>query len=156
MFCDQCGTSLAPAARFCPSCGKSFVPAAPPQVPMRRVAGHVRTLGILWIVYSAFHLVPGLIVGSFSRWFPYFDADVRFPIHGLFRIIGGVLMIKGVVGVIAGIGLLDRRSWARILTIVLGFLSLIDIPFGTAIGIYTLWVLMPGTSETEYRQIARP
>jgi hypothetical protein len=123
---------------------------------MRRVAGHVRTLGILWIVYSALHLIPGLIVGSLSHWFRVFDADVPFPIHGLFRVIGGVLMAKGIAGIIAGIGLLDRRSWARILTIVLGFLSLIDVPFGTAIGIYTLWVLMPGTSEMEYQQMARP
>jgi hypothetical protein len=122
---------------------------------MRRVAGHVRTLGILWIFYSAFHMIPGLIVGSFSHWFP-FDRDIPFPLHGLFGFIGGMLMLKGIAGIIAGIGLMDRRSWARILAIVLGFLSLIHIPFGTALGIYTLWVLMPVTSEMEYRQMARP
>ena len=155
MFCDQCGTSLPPTARFCSTCGKSFAPAPPPQVPMRRVAGHVRTLGILWIVYSAFHMIPGLIVGSFSHWFP-FDRDIPFPLHGLFGFIGGVLMLKGIAGIIAGIGLMDRRSWARVLAIILGFVSLIHIPFGTALGIYTLWVLMPVTSEMEYRQMARP
>jgi hypothetical protein len=156
MFCDQCGTSLPPTARFCSTCGKAFALATPPQMPVRRVAGHVRTLGILWIVYSAFHLIPGLIVGSFSHWFRAWDIDTPFPFHGIFGVIGGMLMAKGIAGIIAGIGLLDRRSWARILVIVLGFLSLIHIPFGTAIGIYTLWVLMPGTSEMEYRQMARP
>jgi hypothetical protein len=34
-------------------------------------------------------------------------------------------------------------------------LNLIDMPFGTALGTYTLWVLLPRKSEEEYRQIAR-
>ncbi len=61
----------------------------------------------------------------------------------------------GVIGLIAGWGLYERRSWARILAIVLAFLSLFHPPFGTAIGIYTLWVLMPAASEAEYQRIAR-
>jgi hypothetical protein len=28
-------------------------------------------------------------------------------------------------------------------------------PFGTALGIYTLWVMLPNSSEMEYRQMAR-
>jgi hypothetical protein len=41
------------------------------------------------------------------------------------------------------------------LSIVLGCVSLItDIPLGTALGIYTLWVLLPAESEQEYRQLA--
>ena len=47
-------------------------------------------------------------------------------------------------------------SWARILAIILAFLSLIHVPFGTALGIYTLWVLLPASSEQEYQRIARP
>jgi len=41
------------------------------------------------------------------------------------------------------------------LAIVFGAISLIDIPFGTAIGIYTLWVLLPAESEQEYRTMSR-
>jgi hypothetical protein len=33
------------------------------------------------------------------------------------------------------------RSWGRILTFVVSILGLIDIPIGTALGIYALWVL---------------
>jgi hypothetical protein len=29
------------------------------------------------------------------------------------------------------------------------------VPFGTALGIYTLWVLLPGDSEQEYRRLSR-
>jgi hypothetical protein len=41
------------------------------------------------------------------------------------------------------------------LTLILGCINLIKLPFGTALGIYTLWVLLPAQSEEEYAQIAR-
>jgi hypothetical protein len=154
MFCDRCGTSLVPTARFCPTCGKSFSPVPPIRVPAPRVAGHIRTLAILWIVYSAIHLLPGLLLSSMPHWFPY-DAPFPFFFRGIFRMVSGILLVKGALGIIAGWGLLERQSWARILAIVLAFVSLIHMPFGTAIGVYTLWVLLPGTSELEYRQMAR-
>jgi glucose uptake protein GlcU len=40
------------------------------------------------------------------------------------------------------IGLLERREWARILTIILGVLHLLGFPIGTALGVYTLYVLL--------------
>jgi hypothetical protein len=33
---------------------------------------------------------------------------------------------------------------------VLAFISLFHIPFGTALGVYTMWVLLPGESQREY------
>jgi ABC-type spermidine/putrescine transport system permease subunit II len=62
------------------------------------------------------------------------------------------VLAKAVVGLIAGVGLLQRAPWARILALVLAFLSLINPPFGTALGIYTLWVLLPSASEEEYQR----
>jgi len=72
------------------------------------------------------------------------------------RGIGGVLIAVAVAGAIAGWGLMERRPWARVLAIVLGVLALFKVPVGTALGIYTLWVLAPATSEAEYRAISRP
>jgi uncharacterized membrane protein (DUF2068 family) len=66
-----------------------------------------------------------------------------------------LFLAGGVLGIIAGWGLLDRQPWARTLAIVLGVINLIHIPFGTALGIYTLWVLLPAESEQEYRSFAR-
>jgi hypothetical protein len=51
-------------------------------------------------------------------------------------------------------GLLDRAPWARIYTIVVSVIWLLDFPLGTALSIYTLWVLLPETSEAEYRELA--
>src|ERR1019366_2155032 len=76
-------------------------------------------------------------------------------VQGHLRTVAGVFVGAGLIGVIAGWGLYERRSWARILAIVLGFISLVHPPFGTAIGIYTLWVLLPASSEVEYQRMAR-
>ena len=66
------------------------------------------------------------------------------------------LVLLSVPGIIGGIGLLKRKPWARFLVLVLAVLDLFNIPIGTALGIYTIWVLMrdetvqlfaPGSSQ---------
>jgi hypothetical protein len=155
MYCDRCGNRLRDAQRFCDSCGKAagVVPLMPVE---NRIAGHVRLLGIFWIAISAFRLLPGVFLGTFFRHGnPLLGGDVPeflFPLmHGLSTILLGT----GVLGIVAGWGLLERRPWARMMAIVLGCIFLIDMPFGTGLGIYTLWVLLPATSEAQYRQISR-
>ena len=60
-------------------------------------------------------------------------------------------------GFIAGWGLLNRQGWARSLAIVMGVISMFfNIPFGTALGVYTLWVLLPLQSKEEYERYQRP
>ncbi len=49
----------------------------------------------------------------------------------------------------------QREPWARVVVLVLAFVSLFtNIPFGTALGIYTMWVLLPAESEQEYEAMA--
>ena len=154
MFCDRCGTALQQFQRFCPSCGKG-VGAVPLMPAESRIAGHVRLLGIFWLAISAFRLLPGMfLVSIFHSGFPFF-AGVPGFVHGILRSVGGLLLVGAVLGIVAGWGLLERQPWARMLAIVLGCFSLLDMPFGTALGIYTLWVLLPAASEEEYRRIAR-
>jgi len=57
-------------------------------------------------------------------------------------VLAGTFALFSIPEIIAGIGLLKRRPWSRILTLILGVLSLLEIPIGTAVGIYTLWVLL--------------
>ena len=71
------------------------------------------------------------------------------------RTLGLLPLVSGAAGIAAGWGLLQRQPWARILAIVLGCTSLFDMPFGTALGIYTLWVLLQAKSEEEYHEIAK-
>jgi len=44
--------------------------------------------------------------------------------------------------VVAGVPLRQRRHWARLFALMLGSVDLILLPYGTALGVYTLWVLL--------------
>jgi hypothetical protein len=48
---------------------------------------------------------------------------------------------------VLGWGLLKFKPWARILGIVLCAINLINIPFGTILGAYGLWVLLNKDTE---------
>jgi len=61
-------------------------------------------------------------------------------------ILGGAIILISVPGIIAGIGLLRYRPWARILALVLGILNLPGFPVGTILGIYTIWALLDDES----------
>ncbi len=52
------------------------------------------------------------------------------------------LLVVEALKIVGGIGLLQRRSWARILVRTIGFLSLFLFPIGTAYGMYAIGVLM--------------
>ena len=117
---------------------------------------HVKVLGVLFIVFSALGICAALflglslgvatgIVGSSAS--PE-DAAVALPIIGVAGTALVVFLLAlSLPGLIAGIGLLKFQPWARILGIVLSVINLINIPFGTIVGIYGLWVLF--NKETE-------
>lgn len=52
------------------------------------------------------------------------------------------LVFMPVLGMIGGIGLLLGKPWARVLVLALAVLDLFEVPIGTIIGIYTIWVLV--------------
>jgi len=155
MFCDRCGARLSEPANFCPSCGKAA--GVTPLMPIdSRIAGHVRLVGILWLALSAFNLIPALILLSLSGtgiWF----LPVSAPgfVHVILTVVGWILLTGSILGLITGWGLLQREPWARTLAIVMACLNMVHMPFGTLLGIYTLWVLLPAASEREYRSVAR-
>jgi hypothetical protein len=76
--------------------------------------------------------------------------------HWFIPFITILVYLRGALGALVGIGLLRRERWARPLALVVGVLALLKIPFGTALGIYTLWVLVPAQSAMEYDAIAAP
>jgi hypothetical protein len=154
MFCDQCGTELQSGQNFCPKCGKPLGTSVGAPTPSR-IAGHIRLLGILWLAISGIRLIPGLVLTTiFSSSAELLPPDVPGFVPALLQDMGALFLGSAVLGVITGWGLLKRQSWARMLAIVFGCVSLLDVPFGTALGIYTLWVLLPAKSEEEYRQMA--
>ena len=55
--------------------------------------------------------------------------------------LGGLLFVLAVPGVVAGIGLLRRASWSRLMALVLSAFELIAFPIGTVLAAYTVFVL---------------
>ncbi len=55
--------------------------------------------------------------------------------------LGGFITVLSLPTMVAGIGLLQHKSWARVLTIILAVFALFNFPIGTLIAIYTFWVL---------------
>ena len=74
----------------------------------------------------------------------------------LIPLITTILIGRTILSVVTGLALVNRAPWARILAIVAAFLTILKPITGTALAIYTLWVLLPGPSAQEYDQIARP
>ena len=52
-----------------------------------------------------------------------------------------------------GRGLRERRRWARHGGLVLAVLNLFILPFGTALGVYTLWVLVHQQARREFEPV---
>jgi hypothetical protein len=123
------------------------------------VARHLNVLAILWIVYSGLRLIPGVIMIAFGRMvFPFLLMSVPSPLRAFLgpfmTMLGLIFSGLAIAGLIAGMGLMARSPWARVLAIVVGCINLIHMPFGTALGVYTLWVLVPQDAGTEYQHLA--
>jgi hypothetical protein len=128
------------------------------------MAQHVKILGILHIVFGGLGVLAAILVlvifGGVSAVVGLSDHSsdslTAIPILG---IIGGFVFILVLVlslpGLIIGIGLMQFKPWARIAGIILSAFDLLSVPpFGTALGIYGLWVLL--NNETERMFAPRP
>jgi len=161
MFCDSCGNALQAGQGFCSRCGKKVTNAPVIGYPISsRVQGHIRLVGILWLAFSAFEITGALVLIIIANTiFLHLHGgpppEAKMFLHPFLSFIGIVIAIKAAAGFLAGWGLLQREPWARVLALVLACLALFHIPFGTALGIYTLWVLLPAQSEQEYEQQTR-
>jgi len=121
---------------------------------------HVKILGVLHIVFGSVGILIALgmlllfggIAGIIGATDHSNELNISIPLLGsVGALIFFVLLAVSLPGLIAGIGLLQFRSWARILTIVISVLDLIHVPVGTALGIYGLWVLLSQGSERLFR-----
>jgi uncharacterized membrane protein (DUF2068 family) len=112
---------------------------------------HVKTLSVLFILWGIVGLVLaiGLLVLGAGAVLSLITADTSYEARMGATAVGGCITAVAVVfaalsipNIIAGWGLSQRKSWARILTIVLGAIALTHFPVGTALGLYAIIVMM--------------
>jgi hypothetical protein len=101
-------------------------------------------LGVLAAMGTFMFIVGGGLIGGLVSG----EEDIVIPITFFVgTAIAMWLLILSVPGIIGGVGLLRRQTWARYLILVLSVVELFSIPFGTAIGAYSLWVLLQQDTE---------
>jgi hypothetical protein len=180
-YCTKCGKPVVPsgvAAATGPGMGQASGSTgayggatggygARTGAPDERVRRHIQRLATLWTVSGILRLLAVGWMMTFGRMFipamrgwtgpgggPFFGWNLDSMLsRGLFSA-GIVLALFGALHLVLAWGLFEREPWARFLGLVLGFLALLRFPLGTALGIYTLWVLLPENSGREYERLA--
>ena len=110
---------------------------------------HKRILGILYVVWAGITTFFLFILGFFISLGMQFAMDEVDPEEQRkLEMIGDflqyvpfiIIALYSLPTLIAGIGLLNKKSWAMLFALIVGCLNLLSFPFGTALGAYTIWV----------------
>ena len=60
----------------------------------------------------------------------------------VFVVLALIAMAWGAAHVVIGVPLRRHRAWARLMALMIASVDLLLLPFGTALGVYALWVLL--------------
>ena len=113
---------------------------------------HVDFVGVLFIVWGVLTTLVGLstlalgvsavaLIASASRGGG--GGQVAAGVTAVvFAALALAAIIWGVVHIAVGVPLRQRKPWARLVALMLGGVDLLLLPYGTALGVYTLWVLL--------------
>ena len=106
---------------------------------------HIDIIAILWIVLGVLSFVGGMITFGILFGISFIpDMGIEAPIilRTVGIIIGIIAAVLSIPKIIAGIGLMRRQEWGRILTLIISFLAILNFPLGTALAIYSFVILI--------------
>ena len=107
---------------------------------------HITIVGALHIGYAAWGILWAVIIFMvmIGLGFVTIVGDESAPniLAAVGCMVPGFLVLLSVPGIVGGIGVLRLKSWGRYMVLVLSVLALLSIPIGTAIGVYSIWVLV--------------
>jgi len=173
MFCSGCGQALEAGQAVCSHCGRPTAgPAAPPAPPVPNLpfelanyANRLRALSTVWFIYGGLVILTGVIGLSFANAFfngygPWAHGPWahNFPFGpgfgpAIIHFAWIMIIVRAGLAFMAGWGLMEHAPWGRVMAIVAAFLSILKIPFGTAIAIWTLVTLLGYRNTTLYDQL---
>jgi hypothetical protein len=107
-------------------------------------------LGVLFIVWGLLTTLVGvstlaLGVGAFALITSAANGEGHVAAGvaaAIFITLAFIAIVWGAAHVVVGVPLRRRRSWARLMALALASVDLLLLPYGTALGIYALWVLL--------------
>jgi hypothetical protein len=167
MYCSRCGQAIQDEQTFCAQCGQPVAPSVPPipgfQYQLDTYTGKIKALSIFWFVYAGLSLLLGFAGLAFAHAF--FSGAFGPWMHGpmpplwfgpaLLRFAWIIVIGRTALAGAAAWGLWERAPWGRTVAIVAAILFLLKFPFGTALGIWTLVVLLGYRNSTLYDQLPR-
>jgi hypothetical protein len=110
---------------------------------------HIDILGWLYVVFGVIGFLVALfvfaVIGGAGVLTRDMHAAALLTLIGFFVAI--LVAVFSIPNIVVGWGLLKRKSWSRVAALILGCLGLLSFPFGTALGIYSLWALTQPESE---------
>ena len=120
---------------------------------MQDIREHHRLLGIATIVYHSFNLLVLFVI------IPIFAGVSVFSLSDAPEVSGVLLVVLSIIifiilalalpGIIGGVGLIKGKSWGRAVTIIANVIALLSFPIGTALAVYTYWVLFMKQDESD-------
>jgi hypothetical protein len=173
MYCSGCGQALEAGQAVCSHCGRTTAAVPPPAVPplpnlafeLANYANRLRALSTVWFIYGGLVIVTGIIGLSFASAFfnghgPWMNGPWmhNFPFGpgfgpAIIHFAWVMIIVRAGLAFMAGWGLMEHAPWGRVVAIVAAFLSILKIPFGTAIAIWTLVTLLGYRNTTLYDQL---
>ena len=109
---------------------------------------HARVAAVLHIVLACLSLMVLLaiaaVVGAFGALGPSWgvDREVATWVGGIGMMVVALFALTAITELVGAVMLLRGSDFGRVMTMVFSGLQLFNIPFGTAVGAYSLWALM--------------
>jgi len=126
-------------------------------------------MGILWAIYSGLRILLAIwtivfshmLLPIFANFLPHISSDTGFDVSAFLHVMRGFYILSGIYSLLTGAAgfwaswaLLKHEPSGRTIALVVAFVSLLSIPLGTALGVYTLVILLPGDAERTYGRIS--
>ncbi len=114
------------------------------------MAQHIRILSVLFIIFGVLGLIAAVAIfmagaGTAASILASDNSDEArvgaASIGGCLTFVAVLAGLISIPSIIAGWGLSKRKSWARVLAIIIGVVSLPQVPIGTALGIYAIIIM---------------